>query len=116
MNVALEPSLCINRRPRAGGVHPSPDSHSPVSTTVTSLGKECASGWLVDIAYLKMHIPIRLWLLKRGTGMKVMMRIPEFNQPPGEPPTREVLPGPAAVPSGRRQTSSPMRQRFQGLK
>ena len=63
-----------------------------------------------------MHIPVRLWLLKRGTGMKVIMIIPEFNQPPGESLAWEVLPGPEAVPGGRRQTSSPIRQRLQGLK
>ena len=40
----------------------------------------------------------------------------EFNQPPGESPTQEVLPGPAAAPGGRRQTSSPVSQRFRGLK
>ena len=48
--------------------------------------------------------------------MKVIMRIPEFNQPPGESLAWEVLPGPEAVPGGRRQTSSPIRQRLQGLK
>ena len=63
-----------------------------------------------------MHIPVRLWLLKRGTGIKVIMRIPEFNQPPGESLAREVLPGPAEEPGGRQQTSNPIRQLFQGLK
>lgn len=47
--------------------------------------------------------------------MKVMMRILEFNQPPGEPPTREALPGAAAVPGGRQQISSPVSQHFQSV-